>query len=321
MTALLLATALLVSQPTLVSGVVTDPNGSRLDRVDVYVKGGLSSTATDPEGRFELAVQEEGTVTLVAFRHGFRAREVEVVADGAPHRVDITLEVAGIAESVTVVATPLAPAPSDYNLRPLDVVQTPGSRADAFYALQTLPGVVAVDEGAGLFIRGGEVEELLVTLDGVTLFHPYRYETTTGGQAGTVEPFLLEGLSFSSGGFPARYGNSLSGVLELHGLRRPRDVFVAATAGLAAASARASVPLWKRGGLRFSGNKTFTRLLFAVNGSPRRFSRYPLGWDANVSAHYDSSLLGSFKLFGMRQNDDVGVEVERDAFTGFLESG
>jgi vitamin B12 transporter len=321
MTVVALLAALMLAPETLITGVVSDANGLRLARADVYVKGAGASTSTDKDGRFELLLPEPGPVTVVVFRHGFSAREVELVADGAPHRLDVVLTLAGIAESVTVFATPLSSSPSERTLRPMDVVQTPGAQADSFYALQSLPGVVTVDEGAGIYVRGGEVDEVRVTLDGIQVFHPYRYETNTGGQAGTVEPFLLEGLSFSSGGFPARFGNALSGVLDLRGLRRPRGLLITATAGLAAASARASVPLGQRGGVRFSGNRTFTRVLFAVNGSPRRFSRYPVGWDANLSLHYDAPRLGSFKLFGVRQHDDVGVEVERDNFQGNLESG
>jgi hypothetical protein len=69
-------------------------------------------------------------------------------------------------------------------------VRTPGAQGDLMRALETMPGVSRIDEGAGLFVRGGDVSEVLVLLDGVVVSHPYRYETPTGGFRGAVDPFL-----------------------------------------------------------------------------------------------------------------------------------
>jgi hypothetical protein len=60
--------------------------------------------------------------------------------------------------------------------------------------------------------------------------HPYRYETPTGGFRGAVDPFLTQGVSFSTGGFSAEYPNALSGVLDLQLQERPGAVQATATA-------------------------------------------------------------------------------------------
>ena len=124
---------------------------------------------------------------------------------------------APIADSVTRHRAPRARAAGlrPFAMRPLDVVRTPGAAADLMRALQTLPGVAQVDEGAGLYVRGGDTSEVLVLLDDAVVFHPYRQETPGGGLFGSVEPFLLEGVSFATGGFSAKYGNALSAVLDM----------------------------------------------------------------------------------------------------------
>ena len=98
------------------------------------------------------------------------------------------------------------------SLTALQVATTPGATADVARAIQTLPGVQNVDEGTGLFVRGGDVSETKVLLNESVMLSPYNYETPTGNFTTTVNPFLLEGIFFSSGGFGARYGNVLSGV-------------------------------------------------------------------------------------------------------------
>src|SRR5262249_3801624 len=154
-------------------------------------------------------------------------------------------------------------------------------------ALHLLPGVVHVDDGAGLFVRGGDTSEVLVLLDGVTLTHPYRYETPTGGFRGAIDPFMTDGLSFRTGGFSTRYGNALSAVLDLRGLPRPEANQASVTAGLAQISGSLSSAIGERAGFRLSAERTLPRLLFAVNPPPQQFDRYPGGWDVAGSFNAD----------------------------------
>jgi len=214
----------------------------------------------------------------------------------------------------------LVPIESRHVLVPIDIVTTPGARADLFQVIQTLPGVAKVDDGAGVFVRGGDVSELQTLLDGAVMFHPYKYETPTGGIFGAVEPFLTKGMSFSTGAFSARIGNALSGVLELEGLDRPATSHVAATAGLAAVSWNVSRPLGGRSGVRVSGNHSFTKLLFKVNRETRNFPNYPDSLDVNGTVHYAPNCCGTLKAFVMYQRDGVGVDAEAEAFRGVLNS-
>ena len=310
-------------QPAVVRGVVLDTTDTALPGVRVYVRGGVDSVVTGADGRFELVSGLRGRQVVVAFLAGFRAAEHAVDLGDDPDDLRIVLDLAAVTETVRVVGIrPQPAAPSTERLTPLDVVRAPGSRADVLRALQDVEGVTQAGDGAGLFVRGGNPDEVLVLLDGAVLHHPYRYETAAGegGAAGTVEPFLLENVAFSSGGFPARYGNVLSAVVDMRGLGRPTRAAGAATAGLAGVSGRSGLPVGARGGVRASGNWIDTRPLFALSGSRRPFSRHPNGRDVNVSGHYDSEAFGALKVLAVAAQDEVGVELEADAFRGFLTS-
>jgi vitamin B12 transporter len=313
--------ALLPSAPDLVlRGVVRDQSGLPVPRALVYVDGTQNAAETDNAGRFGLRLPDPRAGTLAVYRDGFALFAVPFDPITL-EPFEIVLIPAPIADSVTVTA-PRAPAPpaSAFGMRPLDVVRTAGSAGDLMRALQTLPGVAQMDEGAGLYVRGGDTSEVLVLLDDAVVFHPYRQETPGGGLFGSVEPFLLEGVSFATGGFSARYGSALSAVLDMHGLRRPETRQLSATFGLAGASVRGALPIGAGGGLRISGNRSFPGLLFAVNGRPYEFSPLPGGWDANVSAHYDSTEAGRVKLLVSASGDGVGVHIDSLAFGGLLRS-
>jgi vitamin B12 transporter len=319
---MVLALAVSVQAQVVLRGTVRDQSGLPVPRALVYVDGTQSSTETDAAGRFELTVESRpGALTI--FRDGFSpvSQPFDPKADSRIDPFVFVLTAAPISDSVTVVASPGPALPlSRFTLRPLDVVRTPGSQADLMRALQMLPGVVQADEGAGLYVRGGDTSEVLVLLDDAVVFHPYRQETPGGGLFGSVEPFLLEGLSFSTGGFSAKYGNALSAVLNLHGLRKPETSQANVTFGLAGASMRAALPLGDRGGLRVSGNRSFPALLFALNGQPYTFNPLPGGWDVNASGHYTSPTAGTFKLFAMATGDHVGIQIDSLSFSGLLTS-
>ena len=307
-------------QETVIQGIVRDPQGRPLAGVQLYVRGSRAIEATDDDGRFVLRTNETGPQVLVAFAPGYWSLETVLDLDGAARDVELVMEPAQLAETVDVAApAPEDTVPSVQAFRPLDVVQMPGAQADVMRYVQNLAGVNQINEEAGLFVRGGDSNEVLTMLDDAVLYHPYRYETVTGGIRGTVDPFLTSGIAFSSGGFPARFGNTLSGVLEMDGLGRPEAPAGQASLLLTGVSASAASPL-HAAGIRASGNWSETRTMFRMNRSPRKFTRYPDSRDVNASAHYDSPALGSFKVFGMSLREHVGIEIEREAYRGFVES-
>jgi hypothetical protein len=316
-----LLAVVLAQQPVTVGGDVADATGLPLPGVVVSVKGTTLLAVSDDHGRFRVAVTTAEPVLLLALP-GFRTKEIALKSSGLGTPIHVTLDLEPLSNSV-IVRAPASGTPPDarMTLRPLDVVRTAGAQADLLRALAVLPGVVHVDEGAGLFVRGGDVSETLVLLDAVPLAHPYRYETPTGGFRGAVDPFLTQGVSFTTGGFSAEYGNSLSGVVDMRGVGRPTVPRVNATAGLAGVSGMFAQPIGAKGGFRLSANRTTPSLLFAVNPSPTEFDRLPGGWDVSASGHVDSATRGTFRVFLLEQRDHVGVELERDAFSGFLHSG
>ena len=316
-TLLLLAVlALLAGSAAGIPGVVTDATGLPLPGATIELDNQVVATS-DERGRFDVVVPPGPPSRLRVMLDGFEPYEALLAPDVS--YVAAMLVVRRFEDHVRVTASPPRP-PVDpvFTRQPIDVYRTPGAQGDLFRALQALPGVAAPDDAAGLFVRGGDVSEVLVSLDGAVMAHPYRYETPTGGFRGAVDPLLITGLAFSTGGFSARHGNALSAVMDLSGLDRPVLPEASASFGLAGASASIALPLHDRVGVRAAANRTFTELLFAVNGTARRFDPAPDGWDGSVGLGWDLAQAGRFKAFALVQRDSVGTEAEKDAFGGWL---
>jgi len=308
-----------------ITGDVTDERRVPLESANVQLIGTFDGDVTNSRGRFRFVTGKIGIQELRASMIGY---EPAVVRLNLSHGDSVVLrlvlkEMLVNLKEVTVTASAYATGDEvkGMTLRSLEVITTPSAAADIFRALQTFPGVVAVDEGSGLFVRGGDVSETIILLDQATVVHPYRYESPTGGYFGTISPFLVSGTFFSSGGFSARYGNALSSILAMESLNLPTSLTYSFNAGLAAGSVAANVPIIpQKLGVRISGNQSFTGLMFRVNGVRNRFTIPPSGHDANLSIVYKYSSTGQLKFFNFVNVDRIGVRVDEPSFDGVYES-
>ena len=83
-------------------------------------------------------------------------------------------------------------------------------------AFQALPGTQTVGEDGRLYVRGGEADETQTFVDGIRVAQPYGSMVPNLPTRGRFSPNLFSGMSFSTGGYSAEYGEALSSVLLLN---------------------------------------------------------------------------------------------------------
>ncbi len=304
-----------------VSGHIQSDEGESLSYVNVFFIDDLEGTISDTAGDFSIETSMGGERVLRISHIGFEQIDLSISVEKGMSLINVVLSKSFMEmDPVTVSAGSFTMADEEgQTLTTMDVVTTAGAAADIFRAIQTFPGVNQVDEGAGMYVRGGDVSETTVILDQATISHPYKYESDTGGYFGMISPFLLSGTYFSSGGFSAKYGNVLSGVLAMESLDMPSRSSINIGVGLAAISLGCAwVASPDKLGIQFSGNYSDTKYLFKVNGGEDRFQKMPTSWDGNVSAVYKYSPKGQFKLFHYSNIDEIGVNVESPSFNGVM---
>ena len=184
---------------------------------------------------------------------------------------------------------------------------TPGTTADIGRTIQTLPGVQSVDEGNALFVRGGDYLETKTFVNDALLLTGFRYDNPTGTFANTPNAFLLDGIFFSSGGFGARFGNALSGVVSLRTLGRPVKNLATLSAGLGALSASGGWAPSASVGVRATVTRFSTSPIFWLNGTPRTYDPAPNGTDASASATWSYRSTGELKIFAIDQQSRLGI--------------
>jgi hypothetical protein len=301
----------------IVRGVVRAPDSRPITAANVFIIETLEGVLTGEDGRFRISTAEKGSITLIVKRLGV-AEQRRLITERDTLEHVFTLETSGVALAPVMVQAGQYTASEEQGatLTPLEVVTTPGTAADVNRAIQSLPGVQAGDEGTALFVRGGDFTETRVFLNDAGLLTPVQLQSPSGTFTGTVDPFLLDGIFFSSGGFGARYGDALSGVAALQTQGRPQRTTATASAGLAALSGAAGFKLSPTLSVRVAGNRSNLDPMFRLNGTHRDYDPPPHGYDLSGSAIYNYRQTGELKVFAIRQTNSLAFGVEEASYDG-----
>jgi len=196
-----------------ISGIVTDKStGEPLVGANVVVLGSSVGAATNYDGQFTILYVPPGTYEVQAMLVGYGkviVKDVRVRIDQTA-RVDFELETMAIqGETVTVVADRQRMA-----VRP-DVATSTVSVTDS--EVEAMPvtnvdEVVSLQAGIkdGMSVRGGNAEEVLFIVDGVSMRDPRNNKPLTKIALSAVKEIAVE-----RGGFNAEYGQVQSGIINV----------------------------------------------------------------------------------------------------------
>jgi hypothetical protein len=208
---------------TAITGTVLQKDGTPILGANVYLDGTYDGTSSNMDGVFRFTTEETGIQTL---KVTFISFEAFVLNTDVSEMKNLTVALREDVNSLeTVVLSAGTFEASDNSkvsvLKPLDVVTTASALGDFIGALQTLPGTSTVAEDGRLFVRGGGADETQIFIDGIRVFTPYTPSTNNIPTRGRYSPFLFDGITFSTGGYSAEYGQALSSVLLLSTIDEP----------------------------------------------------------------------------------------------------
>lgn len=269
---ILMISASAVARTGSVRGIVTDGRGSGLPMANVVVVGTAQGAATDLEGRFEIPGLPEGVYVLSVSLLGYESRRVENVrvAAGVSSQVTVLLEESSIQLNAVKIVGDRDRRPADDTrtsvkvLDPGTVRALPGVGEDILRSVQALPGVLAPNDfTAQLVIRGSGPDQNLIVMDDIEIFNPYRLY----GFISMFNPETVTDVSVETGGFPARYGDRLSAVLDVTNRSGSTDRPLQASINMSITNVNSvfegSLPDWLPGSYVVSARRTYYDLIAA----------------------------------------------------------
>lgn len=232
--------------PTLIqagelTGRITDQQDKQpLPGVNIVITQTKQGTTSDAEGFYTLPNMSANIYTIEYHFVGYKTviiKNLVIPATGTVQK-DVILKPDAIALQEIVVTPgrfsvlqqdPVVPQ----TLSREEIQSIPQFGDDIYRAISRLPGVTGSDFSSRFTIRGGEHDQVLVTLDGLELSEPFHLKDVEGGGISIVDTDIIGGIDMITGGFPADYGNKQSAVMEMKSATPRSGQHYAAGLGLA----------------------------------------------------------------------------------------
>ena len=169
-------------------------------------------TFTDESGQFEIPQSAFGRALTVS-RAGYIDKHI-----AALEALLIPLDQVPAIEEVVVISSRYLLKGDDTNsrhtLRADEFNALPELGDDALRAAIHLPGTASIGISAKPYVRGGSQDEILVLFNNVELLEPFHLKDFQSIFSG-LNPSLIKSIDVYTGGFPARYGDRMSAVMDI----------------------------------------------------------------------------------------------------------
>ncbi|MFZ0454851.1 MAG: TonB-dependent receptor [Ignavibacteriaceae bacterium] len=214
---LIIFSSLAFAQSGKVKGKITADNNP-VPYVNVTVEGTLFGTFSDEKGDYEITWLKPGNYKLKFSSVGFQTETHEIeIQSGRTLELNIPLSSAVIEVGTVEVTGSNKQEQKDtrtslIDLNPKSAKILPGAGEDVLRTLQSLPGVLAPNDfSSQLIVRGSGPDQNLIMMDDIEIFNPYRLY----GVISMFNPDAVSSVKLITGGFPAKYGDRLSAVLDV----------------------------------------------------------------------------------------------------------
>jgi hypothetical protein len=205
-----------------VSGRVVDENEKPLAKVSVTQLGGSTGIATSDSGTFRMRVPSEKAIALVFSHSGYRSEQRNFfLSAGEEEKLVVKLE-----NGSTTLEEVVVSSPNDrrevglVRVNPRNALVIPSVTGGVESLIKIFVG--SNNELTSQYaVRGGNYDENLIYVNDFEVFRPYLVRSGQQEGLSFINPEMTGRISFYDGGFPSRFGDKMSSVLDIQ-YRKPR---------------------------------------------------------------------------------------------------
>lgn len=201
-----------------VSGYLTDQtSGEPLIAANIYTNDFTKGTETNQYGFYSLTLPQ-GRIRLNISYLGYQSKVIPLNLS-QDLALNVELVPSLTLDSIVIIAPvreELRQGPrlstNTFNLEELEQLPALGGESDLIRLAYTMPGVQTGADGfGGLTVRGGNVDQNLILMDGVPIYN----SSHLLGIFSVFNSSAVRSAKLIKGGFPARYGGRVSSVLDV----------------------------------------------------------------------------------------------------------
>ena len=212
-----------VKSKGVVYGKITGEDGKGLYQVNIQVKEAFTGNETKilsvskNDGSYEVQVPAETTLTITYSMLGYiRKTNQIIVKQNDRVKSDISLKIQSTQLSTVVINERIDRTLNVTHIDPKSASVIPSISGSVEALIKSQPGVSSNNELSSQYsVRGGNYDENLVYVNDIEIFRPFLIRSGQQEGLSFLNSDLISSISFSAGGFEAKYGDKMSSVLDI----------------------------------------------------------------------------------------------------------
>ena len=234
----LLVTVTASAQTFTLHGRVTDENNDPIEFASVSCLKQGKMTMTSLKGEYSMQLHSADSVVIKFSMIGYKAKTRVLRRPRGKQTLQIVLHSdENQLGEVTVTGKKIETGQME-DISKDHLKSLPSASGNAVEELiQSQAGVSTHSELSSQYnVRGGSFDENSVYIDNVEIYRPFLIRSGQQEGISVINPDMVEKISFSTGGYEARYGDKMSSALNIK-YRKPKKFEATASASMLGASA------------------------------------------------------------------------------------
>lgn len=234
----LLVTVTASAQTFTLQGRVTDENNDPIEFASVSCLKQGKMTMTSLKGEYSMQLHSADSVVIKFSMIGYKAKTRILRRPRGKQTLQIVLHSdENQLGEVTVTGKKIETGQME-DISKDHLKSIPSASGNAVEELiQSQAGVSTHSELSSQYnVRGGSFDENSVYIDNVEIYRPFLVRSGQQEGISVINPDMVEKISFSTGGYEARYGDKMSSALNIK-YRKPKKFEATASASMLGASA------------------------------------------------------------------------------------
>jgi hypothetical protein len=214
---LLLGLGNLCAQTAVITGIIKDGEGDVVENAAIGVKEDSKySTFSNDKGFYKLVVPANTSITIVfnSINH-FQLSGSVNLKEGEVFSFSPILKFKNALVEQVVTDTKTR-AEEIIHIDPKNFLQLPSVTGNIEDLIKTQIGVSSNNElSSGYTVRGGNFDENLIYVNDIEVYRPFLVRSGQQEGLSFANPYMVQNINFSAGGFEAKYGDKMSSVLDI----------------------------------------------------------------------------------------------------------
>lgn len=294
---LLLIPSIVFARNVKIGGIITDENGNPIELATIRLEGTAIGTVSNLKGKYSLTFQSADSVTVIFSMIGYQTRKRTLVRPKGNISINIILHTTSFELSEVTISERQRQTGTIQQINANENKLMPDASGNSIEAIiATQAGVSSGSELSYRYnVRGGSFDENMVYVNGVEVYRPLLVRSGQREGLSFLNPDMVQSVSFSTGGYEAKYGDKMSSVLDIIYKKPERNEGIV-NIGLPGASAYAGLSSRKiswTNGFRYRSNRYLLGTLDTKGEYDPRFIDYQTYLNWTPDKRWEIQLIGN----------------------------